>query len=228
MALYAISDIHLSLGNDKPMDIFSEKWEGHAQKLKDNWIDLIKDTDTVLIPGDVSWSTYINDAYEDFKYLDSLPGRKIISKGNHDYWWETASKMNKFLEENNFNNIFFLHNNFFEYDDWAVCGTRGWPSECEGQEDGKKMFTREINRLDFSLKAAKHAGKEKIIAILHFPPFNCGENGFIEVMKKYGVRMCLYGHLHGDFSGARQGMIEGINFRFVSADYLNFKPERIL
>jgi len=229
MALFAISDMHLSLGNDKPMNIFSENWEGHAQKLKDNWQSTITDADTVIIPGDVCWSTYIDDAYEDFKYIDSLPGKKIISKGNHDYWWETMSKMKKFLQEKSFSSIFFLHNNFFEYEDWAICGTRGWPTGDETQdESGKKMFAREINRLDISIKAAIDAGKGKIITVLHFPPFYTGENGFIEVMKKYGVRICLYGHLHGDFSAARQGMIEGIDFRFVSADYLNFMPERIL
>lgn len=229
MALYAISDMHLSLGNDKPMDIFSDKWEGHIQKIKNNWLNTITDKDTVLIPGDVCWATYINDAYEDFRYIDSLPGRKIISKGNHDYWWETMSKMNKFLKDNSFNNIFFLHNNYFEYEDWAVCGTRGWPNSDELQtENERKMFAREMSRLELSLKAAVSAGKEKIIAVLHFPPFDSGENGFIEVMKRYGVSICLYGHLHADFSAARQGLIEGIDFRFVSADYLDFKPERIL
>jgi len=229
MALYAISDIHLSLGNDKPMDIFSDKWEGHTQKLKDNWLNTVNDSDTVLIPGDVCWSTYIDDAYEDFNYIDSLPGRKIISKGNHDYWWETISRMNKFVKNNAFNSIFFLHNNFLGYEDWAICGTRGWPSDDEMQgENGRKMFAREINRLEISLKAAVDAGKKKIIVALHFPPFYSGENSFIEVMKRYGVSICLYGHLHADFSAARQGIIEGIDFRFVSADYLNFMPERII
>jgi len=229
MALFAISDMHLSMGNDKPMDIFSEKWEGHAQKLKDNWLNTVNDVDTVIIPGDVCWATYINNAYEDFKYINSLPGRKIISKGNHDYWWETMSRMSKFLKDNSFNNIFFLHNNFYEYEDWAICGTRGWPSgdDTQGESD-KKMFAREVNRLELSLKAAAQAGKKKIIVALHFPPFNLGENDFIEVMKKYEVSICLYGHLHGDFSAAKHGIIEGIDFKFLSADYLNFMPERIL
>ncbi|MGE5472645.1 MAG: metallophosphoesterase [Ignavibacteriales bacterium] len=229
MALFAISDMHLSLGNDKPMDIFSDKWEGHAQKIQENWAKTVTEADTVLIPGDVCWATYINDAFEDFKFIDSLPGRKIILKGNHDYWWETASKMNKFLSKNSFNNIFFLHNNFFEYGDWAICGTRGWPSgeETQGESD-KKMFLREVSRLEFSIKSATDAGKKDIIAALHFPPFSCGEKGFIEVMKKYAVKICVYGHLHGDFSAARQGIIEGIDFRFASADYLDFMPKRIL
>ncbi|MGE5328201.1 MAG: metallophosphoesterase [Deltaproteobacteria bacterium] len=229
MALFAISDMHLSIGNDKPMDIFSDKWQGHTEKLKENWLKTVTEADTVIIPGDVCWATYINDAFEDFKYIASLPGKKIISKGNHDYWWETMSKMNRFLTENSLENIFFLHNNFFEYEDWVICGTRGWPSveETKGECD-KKMFARELSRLENSLNSAINTGKEKIITALHFPPFYSSENGFIEVMKKYRVSICLYGHLHGDFSSARQGLIEGIDFKFVSADYLNFMPERIL
>ncbi len=231
MALYAISDLHLSLGTNKPMDIFSSQWEGHAEKLKRNWLETIKEEDTVIIPGDVSWATYLEDALEDFQFLNMLPGRKIISKGNHDYWWTTIAKMNRFLEENRFLNLFFLHNNYFEYEDWIICGTRGW-SYCDkgaGEED-EKIFNREQKRLEFSLEQGEKAGRDRIITVLHYPPFsyNNNDSGFIKIMKDYNVSICVYGHLHGDFSLARQGIINGIEFKFVSSDYLDFKPCRLM
>ncbi len=231
MALYAISDLHLSLGTDKPMDIFSSLWEDHAEKLRQNWTQTVTDEDTVVIPGDISWATYLEDAKKDFSFLDSLPGRKIISKGNHDYWWTTAAKLKKFIEANNFRNIFFLHNNYYSYEQCSICGTRGWSSgEGSTAEENKKIFARERQRLELSLQQGTASGKINPIAVLHYPPFNSDNDGcgFIDILKKYKVSICLYGHLHGDFDLARQGMIEGIDFRLVSSDYLNFSPLKIL
>lgn len=231
MALFAISDLHLSLGTDKPMDIFSNTWKGYIEKLKKNWIETVEENDEVIIPGDISWATYLDDARNDFDFLESLPGKKIISKGNHDYWWTTAAKMKKFLIENGYKSIFFLHNNFYYYNEWAICGTRGWSSNEKGVEaDHEKIFLREQNRLELSLQQAVKNGAQKIIATMHYPPFYCEpvESGFINIMKKYSVSICVYGHLHGDFSFARQGMIDEIEFKFVSADYLDFMPLKII
>lgn len=231
MALFAISDLHLSLGTNKPMDIFSSHWEGHAEKIKANWENKVGEQDVVIIPGDISWGTYLEDAKEDFRFLSSLPGKKIISKGNHDYWWTTVSKMDRFMQENNFNNIYFLHNNYYTYQDWVICGTRGW-SFCEKGTTGEneKIYTREQKRLELSLEEGKNSGKDKIIAVLHFPPFKCNNNeyDFLNIFKKHKVNICLYGHLHGDFSLVRQGEIEGIEFVFCSSDYLNFEPIKII
>ena len=231
MALFAISDLHLSLGTNKPMDIFSGNWEGYIEKIKKNWMETVGDKDTVIIPGDICWATYLNDTKEDFGFLHLLPGRKIISKGNHDYWWTTVTKMNKFLVDNNLNDIFFLHNNYYEYDEWAICGTRGWSTyeNTSGNEE-QKIFERERKRLELSLEQGKRSGKDNIVVVLHYPPFydSNGEDNFMEIMKRFGVDICLYGHLHGDFSSARQGMINDIEFRLVSSDYLNFKPVKII
>ena len=231
MALFTISDLHLSLGTDKPMDIFSQHWEGHAEKIRRNWMEIVNINDTIIIPGDISWATYLDHAIEDFKFLNALPGRKIISKGNHDYWWETASKMNRFLQEKHLQNIYFLHNNFYTYDEWAICGTRGWSVyEKAIGEDPEKIFNREYKRLELSLDQARKKGYIRIIAVSHYPPFKYDkfESGFIDIMRNYGVRMCLYGHLHGEFSYVRQGIIDGIEYKFVSADYLNFKPQKLI
>lgn len=231
MALFAISDIHLSLGTDKPMDIFKNNWEGYVEKLKNNWVEIIKEEDTVIVPGDISWATYLEETKEDFSFLDSLPGKKIISKGNHDYWWNTVTKMNAFLKENNFNSIYFLHNNFYTCEDWDICGTKGWAyCEKETADENEKIFNREQKRLENSLRQSKNNGNNKIIAVFHYPPFYAAEDryDFIETMKRYNVSICLYGHIHGDFSQIFEGMIDGIEFKFVSADYLDFKPKRIM
>jgi predicted phosphohydrolase len=225
MSLYAIGDIHLSLGTDKPMDVFGSNWGGYVQKLEKNWCHIVQEEDTVLIPGDISWATYIEDAIQDFSFINSLPGRKIISKGNHDYWWTTASKMNKFIKENNFENIFFLHNNFYTYEDWAICGTRGWfAAEQDASEEDKKIFKREIARLELSISEAVKSGADRILAALHYPP----NEEFINTLRKYNVEICLYGHIHSDFSNIQQGKKDGIEIKCVSSDYLNFMPIKII
>ncbi|MDQ2086674.1 metallophosphoesterase [Herbivorax sp. ANBcel31] len=230
MAVYAISDLHLSYGVNKPMDIFGDRWVNYMDKLKENWEKTIKRDDYTLIPGDISWATYLDQAKKDFEFIENLPGRKIISKGNHDYWWTTMSKLKKFLENNNFKTIDFMHNNSYNIQSFIVCGARGW--KCPGDDgftlEDKKIYERELNRLELSLNNVdKDAKSEDIIVMMHYPPFNSSKepSGFVEIMREYGVKKCLYGHLHGiSFNNAVEGKIEGIDFKLVSSDYLSFMP----
>ncbi|MGI6778813.1 MAG: metallophosphoesterase [Acetivibrionales bacterium] len=236
MALYAISDIHLSLGVDKPMDIFGPMWTNYMDRLEDSWKKTVSENDYVIIPGDISWATYLEQAVEDFRFIESLPGRKIISKGNHDYWWTTMSKLNKFLEFNGFSSISFMHNNSYRLENFILCGTRGWnsPGDDGFSSEDKKVFDRELNRLEISLMNASGDNKDNgciIVAALHYPPFNSRKEptGFVEIMKKFGVEICIYGHLHSDsLKNAVQGVIDGIDFKVVSADYLGFCPIQLL
>ncbi|MDD4688855.1 MAG: metallophosphoesterase [Eubacteriales bacterium] len=222
MALFAIADLHLSFSTDKPMNIFGNKWENYEERLKENWNNYISVDDTVVICGDISWATYIEDAVCDFEFIHKLNGHKIILKGNHDYWWTTMSKMNAFLSQNNFSTISVLHNNSFEVDGISLCGTRGWmPYELCKKADDKKVYERELQRLELSLKEAKC---ENIVACLHYPP----DDRFLDLMKKYSVGRCLFGHLHAKSQeNAPQGVFDGIECRLVSGDYLDFLPIKI-
>lgn len=224
MALYAIGDLHLCLGAPKPMDVFGGVWSGYMEKLK-RGMSVITSEDTTVLMGDLSWALDLETAREDFAWIDQIPGRKIILKGNHDYWWSTASKFYKFCEENGFSNQWILHNNYYEYNGWAICGTRGWFFEEDrcGEHD-EKVFKRELMRLEKSLQAAGDLPK---IVFLHYPPrykgYECPE--ILELLKKYQVRKCYYGHLHGASHGlAIEGLWDGVEFRLVSADKLNFQP----
>ena len=229
MALYAISDLHLALSTDKPMDVFGAGWSNYMDKLEENWKAVVSDKDTVVIPGDISWATYLGNAVEDFKLIDSLPGKKIISKGNHDYWWTTMSKLDKFLSANGFSTISFMHNNSFRVENNVICGTRGWkmPGDDGFSAGDRKIYQRELQRLELSCKSVEVLPGDRLIAAMHFPVFNsrCVFSEFLEIMQRYGVRLCIYGHLHGDaFKNAVEGMQDGVEFRLVSADYLEFKP----
>lgn len=224
MALYAIGDLHLCLGADKPMDIFGGAWVGYMDKLRQG-LSVIGPEDTTVLLGDLSWALDLAGAREDFSFINAIPGRKIILKGNHDYWWSTAAKFCKFCEENGFVNQFILNNNHYEYADIAICGTRGWfyEEERSGQHD-EKIFRRELIRLETSLRSA---GERQKIAFLHYPPkykgYECPE--ILELLHKYGVRRCFYGHLHGASHGlAMEGIWDGIDFKLVSADRLGFAP----
>lgn len=233
MSLFAISDLHLSFGTNKPMDIFDTKWENHYEKIKENWLKNITAEDTVLLPGDFSWGTYLEDSFHDFSYLNELPGRKILLKGNHDYWWTTLNKLNKFIKENNFSNIEFLHNNTFIYKDYIICGTRGWtvPSGLGTIEEDKKIYNRELIRLELSLKETQQYQENKIIVCLHFPPIRSkGESTeILDLMKKYNVKMCIYGHLHGNsIYDAKEGNYDNIDYKLVSCEYIDFNPIKIL
>ncbi len=228
MALYAIGDLHLALGGDKPMNVFGEQWENHTEKLKQGFSKL-HDDDVCVLCGDLSWAMSIEEALEDFLFIDSLPGRKIIIKGNHDYWWSTASKAKKLFAENGLTTMDILHNNCFFFGDCALCGTRGWFYEEEsGGEHDKKILRREVMRLEASLRAA---GEREKLVFLHYPPvyrnYECPE--ILELLDRYGVRLCCYGHLHGKSClGAWIGWRGGTEFKLLSADYVNFTPVKLL
>lgn len=232
MSIYVIADLHLSFNTNKPMDIFGNNWINHVKKIKDNWTKKVNNEDTVLIPGDFSWETYLENTYKDFEFLNSLPGRKILLKGNHDYWWTTLSNIKKYLEENNFNTIDILFNNSYEIEDYIIAGTRGWDYT---KTNDRKIIEREIGRLELSLKDAKNKSETKdIIVCMHYPPIskNYLENEFerkiVYLLKEYNVKKCLYGHLHGtSHAQAITGTIEGIQFELVSADYLDFNLLKI-
>ena len=228
MALYVIGDLHLSLGTDKPMDVFGGRWEGYVEKLREG-LSVIGPADTTVLTGDLSWALDIADAKADFAFISAIPGRKIVLKGNHDYWWSTAAKFNKFCAENEFSEMYVLNNNCFFYGDVALCGTRGWfyEEDRQGTHD-EKVFRRELGRLETSLKAA---GEREIYCFLHYPPryrgYECSE--FLQMLADYHVTRCYYGHLHGDsFKLALEGNFAGTEYRLVSADYVNFKPMKIM
>lgn len=224
MKVFTIADLHLSLDGTKPMDIFSG-WENYVERIQENWERLIDPEDTVVLAGDISWGMSMEQALVDFRFLDALPGHKLIIKGNHDYWFSTASKMSRFFEQNGLNSLKIIHNNCAETGEIAVCGSRGWMLDSE-EEHNHKVYLREVGRLETSLKEGAKTGKEPV-AFLHYPPVyqnNCCEE-MLEVMRRYGVKRCFYGHIHG--SGAQyafQGEYGGIHFRLVSADYLKFTP----
>lgn len=228
MALYAIGDLHLCLGAPKPMDIFGGAWVGYMEKLRQG-VSVIGPEDTTVLLGDLSWALDLENARADFAWINEIPGRKIILKGNHDYWWSTAAKFQKFCAENGFADQYILNNNFYEYGDYAICGTRGWfYEEQRSGEHDEKVFKRELMRLEASLKAA---GERTKIVFLHYPPkykgYECPE--IIELMKRYDVRQCFYGHLHGASHGlAMEGQWDGIEYRLVSADKLGFRPFMVI
>lgn len=234
MSIYAIGDLHLSFNENKPMSVFGENWEGYEEKLKDNWANLVKQDDMVILLGDFSWSTYLKDTYKDFEYINKLPGKKLLLKGNHDYWWTTLKSMRKFIEENKFQNIDFIYNNSYEFEDKIIVGTRGWI--LGEDEESKKMINREVNRLEISIKdALQNFGdnKEKVVC-MHYPPIikqNLQRNEinpFVHILKKYNIKQCYYGHLHGSaINDAVEGEYFGINFKLVSADGLKFNLLKI-
>ncbi len=228
MSIYVIGDLHLSFETDKPMDIFGNNWFNHAEKIKENWIKKVSENDTVIIPGDFSWATYLEEIYKDFEFLNSLPGKKILLKGNHDYWWTTVTNMNKFLKENNFENIYFLHNNSYLVEDIIITGTRGWINSYQSP-DNYKILKRENDRLKLSLKDGinKYGNDKEIIVFMHYPPFYKEEVNeeidFIKTMMEYNVSRCYYGHLHADsHKEAVEGKINHIEFKLISSDYLDF------
>ena len=228
MALYAIGDLHLCLGAPKPMDIFGGAWTGYMEKLKEG-LSVIGPDDTTVLLGDLSWTLNLEDATADFAWINEIPGRKIILKGNHDYWWGTAAKFYKFCEEHGFSNQWILNNNHYEYDGYAICGTRGWfyEEERSGQHD-EKVFKRELIRLESSLISA---GEKPKIVFLHYPPrykgYQCNE--ILDLLKKYDVRRCFYGHLHGASHGlTMEGLWDGVEYHLVSADYIDFTPVRVI
>jgi len=224
LALYAIGDTHLSLTCNKPMDVFGGAWENYVEKLLDGF-SVVAPDDTVVLCGDLSWGMSLEQAETDFAFLHALPGKKLLLKGNHDYWWTTAAKMNRFFDEKGFDTFQLLHNNCSFYGDIALCGTRGWFFE---EKADPKVFNRELIRLEASLKAA---GEHEKICFLHYPPryqgYTCRE--IIELLERYQVKACYYGHLHGGSHRlAMEGIFGGLEYHLVAADYIDFKPKKIL
>ena len=228
MGLYAIGDLHLCLGAPKPMDVFGGAWVGYMEKLRQGF-SVIGREDTTVLMGDLSWALDLQSATADFQWIHEIPGRKIILKGNHDYWWSTVAKFRKFCQENQFRQMEILNNNCYEYDGYAICGTRGWYfEEKRGTAHDEKIFKRELIRLEASLKAA--GDKEKLV-FLHYPPrsrgYECPE--ILELLSRYGVRRCFYGHLHGPSHRlALEGQHDGVEDRLLAADFINFTPQKIL
>ena len=228
MALYAIGDLHLSLSVNKSMEVFGPAWENYHARIEEA-LGVLTDDDTLILAGDTSWGMSLEEAEADFKFLDRFPGKKYLIKGNHDYWWSTAAKFQKFCQENGFENLHLLNNNCYEYGDYAICGTRGWffEEERSGQHD-EKVFKRELLRLEASLKAA---GEKPKMVFLHYPPrykgYECRE--ILDLLEKYEVRRCFYGHLHGgSHKLAMEGQWDGVDFRLVAADYIQFKPYKVI
>ena len=228
MALYAIADLHLSLGADKPMDVF-RGWENYVERLEKNWRNLITDEDTVVIAGDVSWGMKLEETEKDFAFINSLPGRKLILKGNHDYWWSTRNKIDAFFKEKHFDTMEIIFNSAVRVGDIAVCGTRGWLYNAETAED-RKIVARENGRLVASLKAAQALGGTPVV-FLHYPPVydieECAE--LLETMLQYGVKDCYFGHIHGDHAAKKApvGEYKSIRMHLVSCDYIRFMPKLV-
>ncbi len=228
MALFAIGDTHLSLTVNKPMEVFGGNWVGYVEKLKQGF-SVVGPEDTVVLCGDISWGMNFDEIREDFRFLDHLPGKKkLLLKGNHDYWWTTASKMTKFFAEEGFQTFQLLHNNCHFYGDVALCGTRGWFLDEEQKPHNEKVFHRELIRLETSLQAA---GDREKLCFLHYPPlyqgYCCQE--IVDLLEKYQVRACYYGHLHGGSHRlAMEGRHGSVEYHLIAADYLNFVPQKIL
>lgn len=231
--IYAISDLHLSLGTNKPMHIFGARWQNHAEKLKSRWSALVSPEDTVIVPGDISWALSFPDARADFQFIESLPGKKLIGKGNHDFWWTSVSKMQKSLDEWGVKSVQFLHNNAYRLENKVICGSRGWFIEEKQQNtvepvDYTKLVNRECTRVALSLTEGEKLADEntEILLFLHFPPvyrdFVC--EPMIDVLTKHGVKRCFYGHIHGNYTHPPKTEYRGIEFTMISADYLDFYP----
>lgn len=228
MAIYAIGDLHLSVAAKKPMDIFSG-WDDHAEKLIENWKKKITDDDTVVLAGDTSWGQMISQAVPDFRLIHRLPGkRKILLKGNHDYWWSSITKMNGTFAEHGLDSLCILHNNSYEVEGVQICGSRGWLFET-GEPHDEKLIRREAIRIETSLKSAKGDG-EKLL-FLHYPPVYAGQvqEAFVALMHRYGIKRCFYGHIHGaGHKYAVQGNFRGVRLQMIASDYIGFDPVRVV
>lgn len=221
--IYAISDLHLSFSTDKPMKVFGKHWYKHYEKIEKDWRMRVTDDDLVLIPGDISWAMRLDDAKKDMAFIASMPGRKIMVKGNHDYWWQSLNKVTTAYPE-----FMYIQNNCIMHDNIAICGTRGWtcPNKNKFTPDDEKIYKREINRLEISLNTVPDSASE-IYVMTHYPPTNdrLEPSEFTRLYEKYGVKKVIYGHLHGkeSFKTGLKGIKNGIEYLLVSCDYLDFK-----
>lgn len=225
MALYAIADLHLSFGVDKPMDVF-QGWSNYTNRLESNWKSVVKPEDTVVIAGDISWAMKLHEAEADFRYIEQLPGRKLILKGNHDLWWSTRTKLELFFKQNGFSTISIIHNSAIRVGEQTVCGSRGWLYNSQTPED-KKIVNREVGRLKASLQDGEKLGG-KPVAFLHYPPVydtDCCDE-ILEVLEQYHIEDCYFGHIHGNQAAKRavMGEYHGIRMHLISCDYLSFCP----
>lgn len=225
MKVYGISDLHLSFESNKPMGIFGKAWEDHHKKIKENWSKKISDDDLVLIAGDISWGMKLNEALKDIEYIHSMPGKKVIIKGNHDYWWSSISKINSLHDD-----IYFIQNTHYKFNDYAICGTRGWIA-LDGEEHNEAVYKRELLRLEMSIQSAIKEGLSKIIVMMHYPPLTkytkCRE--FLDILSKYKVEKVIYGHIHSSSENiCFNGIYNDIEYICTSADIINFDPVRIL
>lgn len=228
MALYAIADLHLASSGDKPMDIFGDKWKDHHEKIRENWLEKIEHGDTVLVAGDISWSMNIEDGKKDLDFIHKLPGRKILIRGNHDYWWTSINKLNSMFDD-----MDFIQNNFFIYENYAICGSRGWILKNNQKFDShdKKIYDRELIRLRLSLDSAVNAGYSKLIVMIHYPPIvpNQLDNEFTQLFEEYGVEKVIYGHLHSwGLANVFEGNHNGVEYILTSCDYIYFDPIKIM
>lgn len=230
MALYAIGDLHLSFGTDKPMDVFGREWKNHVSRIEKNWHKRVKEDDTVVVTGDHSWGKNPEECEPDLDFIESLPGRKILLRGNHDMFWD--AKKTKKLNELYQGRLYFLQNNYYTYEDYALVGTKGYCYEGKDTpEHYEKIMIREMQRLKESFESARADGYEKFLMFLHYPPTSIGENesGFTKMAEFYGAEQVIYSHCHGKerYQDSFLGRVNGIEYRLVSSDYLKFKPERI-
>ena len=228
MSIFVIGDLHLSFEVDKPMNIFGDNWNGYEEKIKQNWINKVSENDTVVLPGDFSWAMRLEETKKDFEFINNLPGIKLLSKGNHDYWWSSLQKMRQFINDNGFNNIDFIYNNSYLVENKILIAIRGWVNNPSNPDD-YKILRRENERLILSINdgIGKFGSNKEIIPFIHYPPFYKqmvpDEINFEETMKKFGIKRCYYAHLHGEgLKDAFEGEHNGIQYKLVSSDYLKF------
>lgn len=237
MSVFVISDLHLSTNADKSMEVFGSRWQNYTERLKNNWNALVESNDTVIVPGDISWGLTLDDAIPDLTFLDQLKGKKIIGKGNHDFWWQTLTKIKKAFTEHNITTIDILYNNSYIVENMIVCGTRGWYNgdkqiAVTNPTDNQKIVNREAIRLRLALQSAQKQQAETgypIIVFLHFPPvwsdLVCRE--IMDVLHEFDIKKCYFGHIHGFTEAPREFVFENVSFSLVSSDHINFTPEPI-
>jgi len=226
MAFFALSDLHLGFAVDKPMERFGEQWRDHHEQIANNWRRVVRPDDVVLAPGDISWAMKPEQAKPDLDFLAALPGRKVLVRGNHDYWWQTLARVRALLPPG----CFAIQNDHLAFDGIAICGARGWniplPGETLSEED-RKLFLRERRRLELSLQSVPDGLRK--VAMLHFPPgYRDGGENFRDLLQQFGVEVCVFGHLHGeDHRFALQGEFDGVRYVFCAADAVDFTPVRL-
>ncbi len=233
MSLYVIGDLHLTLSDpSKTMEVFPG-WENYQERIEKNWLETVKPEDTVVIAGDLSWGMSLQQAEPDFRFINGLPGRKLILKGNHDYWWVTKKKMETFFAENGFDTLNIIHNNHYAYENYGICGTRGWVNGTDGSRDvqDEKVLKREVQRLETSIKSAVEAGLEPLV-FMHYPPIFASNFNYdiLEILYRYNIKECYYGHIHGRSAHELcvKNTYDGVNFHLISGDYIHFMPEKVL